>query len=195
MLTQLPKVGDKVRYIGEDQRGIKHGGIYELKEFHDFNGAYITDDDGRTREITESRFDKWELISEGTSVEASPSVIEFLSNLALRLTKVEDKIGNDVLNPKEADGTTTQSERIESVCNEVRDLLIRKNHDYGDSFSKQYAKYGVMSGLIRMDDKIRRLETLVGGEEAQVSESIEDTIADLAGYALLTLVELRKTTE
>jgi hypothetical protein len=88
--------------------------------------------------------------------------------------------------------TDTQAERIESICNEVRDLLIRKNHDYGDSFSKQFAKYGVMSGMIRMDDKMRRLETLIGGEEAQVAESIEDSVADLAGYALLTLVELRK---
>jgi hypothetical protein len=86
----------------------------------------------------------------------------------------------------------TQALRIESICNEVRDLLIRKNHDYGDSFSKQFTKYGVLSGMIRMDDKMRRLETLIGGEEAQVAESIEDTVADLAGYALLTLVELRK---
>jgi Nucleotide modification associated domain 1 len=85
----------------------------------------------------------------------------------------------------------SQADRIESVCNEVRDLLIRKNHDYGDSFSKQFEKYGVLSGMIRMDDKMRRLETLIGGEEAQVAESIEDTVADLAGYALLTLVELR----
>jgi hypothetical protein len=86
----------------------------------------------------------------------------------------------------------TQADHIESICNEVRDLLIRKNHDYGDSFSKQFAKYGVLSGMIRMDDKMRRLETLIGGEEAQVAESIEDSVADLAGYALLTLVELRK---
>jgi hypothetical protein len=89
--------------------------------------------------------------------------------------------------------TGTQAQRIEAICNEVRDLLIRKNHDYGDSFSKQFAKYGVLSGMIRMDDKMRRLETLIGGEEAQVAESVEDSVADLAGYALLTLVELRKS--
>jgi hypothetical protein len=93
---------------------------------------------------------------------------------------------------EESDEPNTQAQRIEAVCNEVRDLLIRKNHDYGDSFSKQFAKYGVLSGMIRMDDKMRRLETLIDGEEAQVAESIEDTVADLAGYALLTLVELRK---
>jgi hypothetical protein len=88
-----------------------------------------------------------------------------------------------------------QEQRIETVADEVRDTLIRKNRDYGDSFAKQYAKYGVMSGLIRMDDKMRRLENLVGGAEANVDESIEDTLMDLAGYAMLCVVELRKKAE
>lgn len=91
--------------------------------------------------------------------------------------------------------TTTQEQRIIMVSNEVRDTLIRKNRDYGDSFAKQFAKYGVLSGLIRMDDKMRRLENLVGGAEPNVDESIEDTLMDLAGYAQLTLVELRKARE
>ncbi|MBU8715413.1 DUF1599 domain-containing protein [Brevibacillus parabrevis] len=89
----------------------------------------------------------------------------------------------------------TQEQRIIAVSNEVRDTLIRKNRDYGDSFAKQFAKYGVLSGLIRMDDKMRRLENLVGGAEPSVNESIEDTLMDLAGYAQLTLVELRKARE
>lgn len=86
----------------------------------------------------------------------------------------------------------TQEQRIQTVSEEIRDTLIRKNRDYGDSFAKQYAKYGVMSGLIRMDDKMRRLENLVGGATANVDESIEDTLMDLAGYATLCVVELRK---
>lgn len=85
-----------------------------------------------------------------------------------------------------------QEQRITSVTDVLRDTLIRKNRDYGDSFAKQYAKYGIMSGLIRMDDKMRRLENLVGGAEANVDESVEDTLLDLAGYALLCVVELRK---
>ena len=84
-----------------------------------------------------------------------------------------------------------QTELIEEVCNEVKDLLIRKNHDYGNSFSKQYEKYGLLSGIIRMDDKMSRIENLMK-RDAKVDESIEDSIRDLAGYAILTLVEMRK---
>jgi len=84
-----------------------------------------------------------------------------------------------------------QADLISVVCDEVRDLLIRKNHDYGDSFSKQFEKYGLLSGIIRMDDKMSRIENLMK-RDAKVDESIEDSIRDLAGYAILTLVEMRK---
>lgn len=94
--------------------------------------------------------------------------------------------------------TPSRYDSSEQACNirragaELTELLVRKNHDYGDSFSQQYGKYGLMSALIRMDDKMRRLETLQGGQQAEVSESISDTLLDLAGYALLAYVETQK---
>jgi hypothetical protein len=87
----------------------------------------------------------------------------------------------------------SQEERIAELCDELKALLIRKNRDYDDSFSKQFAKYGVLSGLIRLDDKMSRLDNLVNGGKDTVGESVEDTLLDAAGYAVLTLVELRKT--
>lgn len=89
----------------------------------------------------------------------------------------------------------TQEERINAICDEVKELLIRKNRDYGDSFAKQFTKYGVLSGLIRLDDKLSRLDNLVSGAEDSVGESIEDTLMDSAGYSILTLLELRKANE
>ncbi|QNR70187.1 DUF1599 domain-containing protein [Paenibacillus peoriae] len=88
-----------------------------------------------------------------------------------------------------------QDQRIEEICNEVESLLKRKNHDYGNSFSIQFEKYGILSALIRMDDKMRRLENLVQGSKAKVEESIEDTLLDQIGYGILALVELRKQKE
>lgn len=84
------------------------------------------------------------------------------------------------------------SERIiADTCDEIKNLLIRKNHDYGNSFSKQFEKYGLLSGIIRLDDKMSRLDSLIQNK-ALVNESIEDTVADIAGYAILLLIELRK---
>lgn len=90
----------------------------------------------------------------------------------------------------------TQEQRIGETCESVEELLKKKNHDYGNSFSLQFEKYGIMSAIIRMDDKMRRLENLVKGSEARVvDESIEDTLQDLVGYGTLALVELQKLKE
>ncbi|MNK43737.1 hypothetical protein D3C87_624530 [compost metagenome] len=89
----------------------------------------------------------------------------------------------------------TQEQLIEDVCSDVESLLKKKNHDYGNSFSLQFEKYGIMSAMIRMDDKMRRLENLLKGSKAQVDESIEDTLQDLVGYGTLALVELKKQKE
>ena len=198
-LIEMPKFGDKVRYLGGMTdlciKDITEGKTYKIEGVEGNDTAYYLDDKGEKWFIPVGCFEYYELITEPDEVDTvkgSPELIDLLANLSRRLHEVEQTI-----NPKgqaDAPNDQTQAERIEAVCNEVRDLLIRKNHDYGDSFSKQFAKYGVNSAMIRMDDKMRRLETLLSGEQAQVAESIEDSIADLAGYALLALVELRKST-
>jgi len=73
-------------------------------------------------------------------------------------------------------------------------LLLQKNHDYGDSFHVQFEQFGPLSGIIRMSDKVARLTTLLK-TEAQVDEAMEDTLRDLAGYALLTLYEIQRGEE
>ena len=42
-----------------------------------------------------------------------------------------------------------------------------------------------------MSDKFNRLDTLYNKNNNKVNESIEDTLLDLANYAVMTLVELR----
>lgn len=80
---------------------------------------------------------------------------------------------------------------IRSTTEYLNDTLLRKNQDYGDSFSKQFQKYGLISVLIRLEDKLSRLETL-SRQPAQVEESIEDTLLDIAGYAILALIEVSR---
>lgn len=73
----------------------------------------------------------------------------------------------------------------------MKDLYIRKNHDYGDSVSKTFDEYGLVSFLVRMDDKMNRIKTLNKIQDAAVKgEKIEDTLLDLANYAVLALTEI-----
>lgn len=110
---------------------------------------------------------------------------------------IHRKAGEEFVDEEDIDELSTQETEstveIRKAGEELTDLLVRKNHDYGDSFSQQYSKYGLMSALIRMDDKMRRLETLLESEDkAKVDESLADTLLDLAGYALLAYVEQSK---
>lgn len=76
------------------------------------------------------------------------------------------------------------------LCEDIHDVYVRKNQDYGNSFEKLYQKYGMESVIIRLSDKLNRLENLIRSDVQLVKdESINDTLLDLANYALLALVE------
>lgn len=75
-------------------------------------------------------------------------------------------------------------------CTELNRIYEAKNKDYGDSFAKLRKEYGSPAILIRLEDKLGRLKRLMlSGEQEVKSESIEDTLKDLANYALMELVE------
>ncbi len=72
-----------------------------------------------------------------------------------------------------------------------------KNHDYSadaDPLSnfRKCEVFGIPAwrgSLVRMSDKWSRIEQLAGGKNAAVKdEALEDTLLDLANYALLTIV-------
>jgi Nucleotide modification associated domain 1 len=104
-------------------------------------------------------------------------------------------IKNNQTNDKSHVKTVFNLSNIEShkkILNEIHDIYKRKNADYGNSFSEQFNEYGLLSAVIRLDDKMRRLKQLIKHEAQVKDESMEDTILDLASYAILTLMELRK---
>lgn len=86
-----------------------------------------------------------------------------------------------------------QIEEHKKLVEFLHDVYVRKNHDYGDSFSRSFGKYGITAALVRMEDKWNRLENLAGGAKQKVmDESIRDTCLDLANYCLMTVMELDK---
>ena len=81
------------------------------------------------------------------------------------------------------------------ITNEMVMLYERKNNDYGNSIHDTYNKYGAAAYLVRMEDKINRVRTLVQNKEQKVDEKIHDTLVDLANYSILMLLELENDKE
>lgn len=92
--------------------------------------------------------------------------------------------------------TVEQSRRInthQEICDYIHQLYIKKNNDYGGSVTDTYKKFGIVSFLVRMEDKLNRVHTLTSGVNSKVSdEKIEDTLFDLANYAMLAILELKE---
>lgn len=77
------------------------------------------------------------------------------------------------------------------VCEELNELYARKNHDYGDSFHKSFVEEGMAIPRIMLGDKFNRFKTLTQVEEQLVqTESVRDTLIDLANYAIMTVMEI-----
>lgn len=88
-------------------------------------------------------------------------------------------------------GCGSMSEDIhKKLCIELNKLYKAKDADYGSSYKKTRIKYP-MSVLIRLNDKLNRLETLFNNDAKVADESIDDTLMDMAGYCLLELTERR----
>lgn len=78
-----------------------------------------------------------------------------------------------------------------AICQKLNAVYKAKNHDYGDSFGDTFKKLGIISAVTRLSDKMNRLMSLAVTHDAQVKdEKIEDTLLDMANYAIMTLIEL-----
>ena len=70
----------------------------------------------------------------------------------------------------------------------VHATLVRKQRDYGHENIRRFGRQGLM---VRMHDKVARLENLLSSSDGGVkpnNESIEDNIMDVIGYAAIGMM-------
>lgn len=77
--------------------------------------------------------------------------------------------------------------KFRAVQDEGFELFKKKNADYGDAF----AKYGAVGVLVRMGDKISRLQSITNNSITMVNdEKMRDTLLDLHNYAAMAAMLL-----
>jgi hypothetical protein len=81
-------------------------------------------------------------------------------------------------------------EKIEEVCDEIKEMLIKKNEAYGNSASDPVRIFSKVDAIeqinVRIDDKLSRIAR--GHEYGD-----EDTELDLIGYLILKRVIMETT--
>ena len=81
---------------------------------------------------------------------------------------------------------------IVNIAKEIGELVEKKDKDYNSAFSKTLKEYGNVAYFLRLDDKLNRLKNLMlNNNNAEVNESVEDTLKDIVGYTLLMLKEIK----
>lgn len=108
----------------------------------------------------------------------------------------EDNLFNTVNTTEGDDDITTEksdNNKFIEYTNYLADTLQEKNLAYGDSFTKTMDNWGLEALGIRLSDKLSRIASLVKqGKLKENDESLEDTLLDLAGYAVLGIKYLKE---
>lgn len=86
--------------------------------------------------------------------------------------------------------------KFKEITEEMVELYTKKNSDYGDSVHDTYVKYGPVSFLVRMEDKINRVRKLTETDYSSkvIDEKVRDSLIDLANYAILMILEIERET-
>ena len=91
----------------------------------------------------------------------------------------------------------SKAQRFTETTEMMSDLYIRKNADYGDSFTDSINEFGYTAALLRMGDKFNRIKHLLLSETPVFvnEEKITDTLVDLANYAIMLKIEIESRNE
>lgn len=111
--------------------------------------------------------------------------------------------------PTGVEATDVQQQVVHTYADNL-ETFVRKNADYGSSFSNGPKIESILKhGEVREEeipqlmaqqifvrgflDKLSRFYTLyLEGEDATVDESVEDTLLDLANYAIMLVSQMRR---
>lgn len=112
----------------------------------------------------------------------------FSQEMKHRLQVVEDGLLHLGSRPKLSDSV----EKFMDITTNMAKTYAAKNHDYGNSFEQSLDKFGLLAAVVRMGDKMNRIESLSKKEAEVKDESIKDTLLDLANYAIMTVMWLNR---
>ena len=107
--------------------------------------------------------------------------------------KTEIKIeGTDKTFATQVTNIQSDEEIYGSLLDKLFTTYKAKNHDYSNAFSEMFDELGIDYAYGKLREKINRIKVLRKQPNMVENEGLEDALLDTAGYAILTLVELKK---
>lgn len=86
--------------------------------------------------------------------------------------------------------TTYGGVTFRDICNQMIELNIRKSNDYGASYQNLLREFGDVAAVIPLQNKLDRIKNIIRKGGKANNESLQDSVLDLACYAVMYLVGL-----
>lgn len=103
------------------------------------------------------------------------------------------KIIDNDLNEEVPESITSESiSKFKEITDSMAKTYESKNHDYGNSFELSLDEFGLIASVVRLNDKMNRIKSLIKKEAKVKDESTKDTLLDMANYAILTIMWMNK---
>ena len=173
------EIGERFEYEGV---------VLEVVEITDFSfgvcdGCYLADFDtpcyNRCR--ADERDDKkdvfYKLVEQCKTKDMEQKTEIFVSGIDEHAIKIDEN---------------TDEQLYGSLLNKLFTTYKAKNHDYSGAFTEMFDELGIDYAYGKLREKINRIKVLRNQPNMVENEGLEDALLDTAGYAILTLVELKK---
>ena len=107
--------------------------------------------------------------------------------------KTEIKVeGTDKVFATHVGNIQSDEEIYGSLLDKLFTTYKAKDADYGSSFAEMFDELGIDYAYGKLREKMNRIKVLRSKPNMVENEGLEDALLDTAGYAILTLVELKK---
>ena len=107
--------------------------------------------------------------------------------------KTEIKVdGTDKVFATQVTNNQSDEEMYRSLLDKLFETYKAKNSDYGNAFAEMFDELGIDYAYGKLREKMNRIKTLRNQPNMVENDGLEDALLDTAGYAILTLVELKK---
>lgn len=175
------EIGERFEYDGV---------VLEVVEITDFlpgvcNGCYLADFDTPcyNKCKADERDDKKDVVYK---------LVEQLKTKDME-QKEEFKVeSTDIVFATNVENIQSDEEIYGSLLDKLLATYKAKNKDYGSAFSEMFGELGIGYAYGKLREKINRIKVLRNQPNMVENEGLEDALLDTAGYAILTLVELKK---
>ena len=107
--------------------------------------------------------------------------------------KTEIKVeGTDKTFATQVTNPQSDEEIYGSLLDKLFTTYKAKDADYGSAFAEMFDELGIDYAYGKLREKMNRIKVLRNKPNMVENEGLEDALLDTAGYAIITLVELKK---